>query len=147
MCRFCLREFTIRSGAQPMYQFLKFRVLFLLLRRFMRHRAHPRDRIDASFHEMCSVSHNSKSFMCADMFLDHISSSSSTKTLAIGRFCMVGFFNFLAQPKTSSRIAHLGEHMCGVFPKEGIGPTLKTDGVPCLQVNGEFPLVLYLLLQ
>ena len=30
--------------------------------------------------------------------------------------------------------------MFGVFPKEGIGPTLKTDGVPCLQVNGEFPL-------
>ena len=30
--------------------------------------------------------------------------------------------------------------MCGVFPKEGIGSTLKTDGVPCLQVNGEFPL-------
>ena len=29
--------------------------------------------------------------------------------------------------------------MFGVFPKEGIGPTLKTDGVPCLQVNGEFP--------
>ena len=35
--------------------------------------------------------------------------------------------------------------MCGVFPKEGIGPTLKTDGVPCLQVNGEFPLSLVLL--
>ena len=32
--------------------------------------------------------------------------------------------------------------MCGVFPKEGIGPTLKTDGVPCLQVNGNFPLVI-----
>ena len=31
--------------------------------------------------------------------------------------------------------------MCGVFPKEGIGPTLKTDGVPCLQVNGDFALV------
>ena len=30
--------------------------------------------------------------------------------------------------------------MFGVFPKEGIGPTLKTDGVPCLQVNGDFPL-------
>jgi len=44
-----------------MYQFLKFRVLLLL--RFMKHRAHPRDRIDASFHEMCLVFHNSKSFM------------------------------------------------------------------------------------
>ena len=28
---------------------------------------------------------------------------------------------------------------CG-SPKEGIGPTLKTDGVPCLQVNGDFAL-------
>ena len=44
-----------------MYQFLKFRVLPLL--RFMKHRAHPRDRIDASFPQLCLVFHNSKSFM------------------------------------------------------------------------------------
>ena len=44
-----------------MYQFLQFRVLLLL--RFMKHRAYPRGRIDASFHEMCFVFQNSKSFI------------------------------------------------------------------------------------
>ena len=38
-----------------MYQFLQFRVLLLL--RFLKHRAHPRTRMDASFYMMPRVFH------------------------------------------------------------------------------------------